>query len=335
MDLQAIREKLLKQSQQYGASAAEATSVDWSQARSSRSAKAAPDPILPPPTPAAPVPQQLANAVETLQQRSAQPLPSQNLPQQPPAWILESAAQVSLHQQRLHAIVEQINDFSTRQERAMVEMKAISERLEIEQRRQHRFEADQGLTTSIPLVVNYQGALVASAEQDDLGNVVLTYRSVDLHQADREALHLAQSLRDRNSVRRRQPSPSAHSPSIHTLLAEPLDALRTLWELGADLAIEGVCWISQLVKEVRSQESSFTLTDGIIWFSGGVISRLALNLLLSAYPGLWSLAVAGVTGMTAYALYRATLAPQIQFGLAYRVLLAVVGLIVGGRFWSF
>lgn len=350
MDLQAIREKLLRQSQQYKASTVNAASVDWSQARSSHGAKAASSPIPLSPSPAS---QQLANAVETLQQRSAQPVqaaqPVQFLAQaaqpaqspalrqsttlQPPSWKIEAAAQVSLHQQRLQTIVEQINDLSMRQERAMVEMKAVAERLDMEQRRQQRIEADQGLATSIPLVVNYDGALVASAEQDDLGNVVLTYRSVDLHQAHREAIHLAQALRDRNQVRNQQPSAFAHSPGIYTLLAEPLGAVRTLWELGSALAIEGFYRIAQLVNEVRSQESTpFTLTDGIIWFGGGVIGRLALNLLLSAYPGLWSLAVAGAIGMTAYALYRATLAPRIQIDLAYRVLLAVAGLIIGGRF---
>jgi hypothetical protein len=58
---------------------------------------------------------------------------------------------------------------------------------------------------------------------------------------------------------------------------------------------------------------------------------LALNLLLAAFPGLWSVAVAAITAMTAYALYRATLASNLAFGPAIRVFLLVVGLIVGGQ----
>jgi hypothetical protein len=68
-----------------------------------------------------------------------------------------------------------------------------------------------------------------------------------------------------------------------------------------------------------------------LWFGGGVIGRLALNLLLAAFPSLWSVAVAAITAVTAYALYRATLAPKLAFGPAMRVFLLVAGLVVGGQ----
>ncbi|MBD0336171.1 MAG: hypothetical protein ICV62_11835, partial [Cyanobacteria bacterium Co-bin13] len=246
-------------------------------------------------------------------------------------WSPDLAAQINLHQQRLQAIVEQINDLSDRQERAMLEMKAVAERLDLEQRRQQRYEAQAGLAQSIPLVINYEGAIVAAAEQDDQGNVVLTYRTADLHQADRDATHLAQTLRDRNQPRFRSPQRFAQEPGLSTLLAEPLSTLSGLWQWGCDLADQGWQQIMAASSSTHRQRPSFSLLDGVIWFGGGVISRLALNLVLAAYPGLWSLAVAAVTGMTAYALYRATLAPRLEFGLAYRVLLAVGGLIIGGR----
>ncbi len=70
----------------------------------------------------------------------------------------------------------------------------------------------------------------------------------------------------------------------------------------------------------------------LLWFGSGVIGRMALNLVLTAIPGLWSLAVALLTGVTAYALYRATLAPRRDFGLAYRMFLVIAGLVIGGRF---
>jgi hypothetical protein len=74
-----------------------------------------------------------------------------------------------------------------------------------------------------------------------------------------------------------------------------------------------------------------SLIDMLLWFGGGVIGRLALNLLLAAIPALWSLAVAVLTGITAYALYRATLAPRKDFGLASRVFLIIAGLVIGGQ----
>jgi hypothetical protein len=333
MDLQAIREKLLSQRQQYAPSAAE-EAPDWSypssrpQAATSTSTPAASG------APATPAPQ-FVNAVETLRQRSAQGVLGQPVATpEPTAWNPELATQISLHQQRLQAIVEQINDLSARQERAMVEMKAVSERLALEQRRQQRYEATAGLPQSAPLVVQYEGAIVADAEQDDQGNVVLTYRTADLHQADREATHLAQTLRDRSRPRSRPAAQYSPGPGLSTLVAEPLNALVGLWQWSCDVAQQQwQHWRSGAASAApgRRGRSSFTLLDGVIWFGGGVIGRLALNLVLAAYPGLWSVAVAAVTGMTAYALYRATLAPRLEFGLAYRVLLAVAGLIVGGR----
>ncbi|MBD0337048.1 MAG: hypothetical protein ICV62_16295, partial [Cyanobacteria bacterium Co-bin13] len=120
MDLQAIREKLLNQRQQYGPSAAEEAPVDWSSPRARTS-------IPTKPSPAAPSPQ-LVNAVETLRQRSNQGATGQ-LPLAPDAvsWSPDLEAQINLHQQRLQAIVEQINDLSDRQERAMLDMKAVAE----------------------------------------------------------------------------------------------------------------------------------------------------------------------------------------------------------------
>ncbi|HEY9738391.1 MAG TPA: hypothetical protein V6D06_18990 [Trichocoleus sp.] len=353
--LQAIKEKLINQQRQYGAAAPEA-SVDWSYPRTAQppfgETPSAGSDSTPSAsystvsnTAAAAQASQLANAVETLQQRSAQSLPSQFVPQAPDAstWAADVATQISIHQMRLQAIVDQINELSAKQERAMVEMKTVAERLDLEQRRQQRFESSAGLSLSVPLEVNYESAILAAAEQDEQGNIMLTYRMADLHQADREANHLAQTLRNglgptyRNRHSQSNQFASAQKflqdAGIATLLAEPMATLQSAWNLAYDLALTGWDHLRAAVATPRSRQRSspFTLLDGVIWLGGGVISRLALNLILTAYPALWSVAVAAVTGMTAYALYRATLAPRLDFGLAYRVLLAVAGLIVGGR----
>ena len=82
---------------------------------------------------------------------------------------------------------------------------------------------------------------------------------------------------------------------------------------------------ARIAASPASAWSALSLVDMLVWFGGGVIGRLALNLLLSAMPALWSLAVAILTGITAYALYRATLAPRKDFGIAYRVFLMIGG----------
>jgi hypothetical protein len=70
--------------------------------------------------------------------------------------------------------------------------------------------------------------------------------------------------------------------------------------------------------------------DTLLWLGGGVITRLTLDLLLSAFSGLWPLTVVAITGIVAYALYQATLALQPNLGLANRVFLALAGLFIGG-----
>lgn len=219
----------------------------------------------------------------------------------------------------------------------MIELKAATEQLNLAQGRQPRTSSGEPLPGFTPLLLDDQQALLAIAEQDEQGNVALTYRPADLYQADREASRLAQSLRDRGQPlprgQRRSRQPLAFAPAeVSMLMDEPMQALGQLWQLTTEALL--ALWQSCSRPSSSSRwlrPSSFTLVDAIIWLGGGVISRLALNLVLAAYPGLWFLAVAAVTGLTAYALYQATLAPRLDFNLAYRVLLGVAGLIVGGR----
>jgi hypothetical protein len=76
---------------------------------------------------------------------------------------------------------------------------------------------------------------------------------------------------------------------------------------------------------------SLSLADSILWFGGGVIGRTVLSLLIAALPLLWSVAVAGITALMAYALYQAILAPRLSFGPLLRASLLVAGLVVGGH----
>ncbi len=79
---------------------------------------------------------------------------------------------------------------------------------------------------------------------------------------------------------------------------------------------------------------SLSRLDALLWGTAGVIARLALNYLLQAIPSLWTLVVVGITAATAYALYRALLAPQPNLAVASRLLLVLGGLFVGGRIWG-
>jgi len=73
------------------------------------------------------------------------------------------------------------------------------------------------------------------------------------------------------------------------------------------------------------------LLSPVFWIGCGVIFRLTLMLVLVEFPNLWSTAVAALTSVTAYALWKATLAPKLEFRPAWRTFLLVIGLILGGR----
>ena len=275
----------------------------------------------------------LANTVEALKQRSTSP-PGH------PDFICETdwanhpiRQQVDLHRQRLRRIAEDINALSVQQERAMLEMQAITERWE--QEVEHVLatvpaKRYSSLETELfrGILYDYDSAVLAWATFEAEGCIELASRPVAFSHPLQEAHHMAQTLRKRQT----SIGPSAWEAEIgwQALLAEPLEGLSSFW-LWASESIS--LWWQALVSDATKGNSSHSLNllNVLIWLGGGIIGRLALNFVLSLYPGFWSLAVAGVTAITAYALYRATLAPRLEFGLAYRVLLAVAGLIIGGR----
>jgi len=340
MDLQAIREKLQRQSQSYAPPPS--PPVDWGDIASRQSSQL-------PATAASPHLAQLATTVAQLKQRSqhqttgkataSNGVPQQNgptssngiaAPDPPPSFQhhvsaaerttapLTTKPDLTLHWQRLQSMAARINDLSQQQEQAMVELKRAAERIAWIHRQ-------QGLG-NVPLC-DYATAILAQVEQDDQGTYVLSYRPADLYQPEREADDVARVLRDRTFVEHHQGLRQRWDDwGLSTLLAEPWNLIRNLWlQLKPLLA-------SDHHSSHRRRSASLRWTDICFWFAGAVIARLALDLVLAAYPGLWSFAVFAVIALAVFALYRATLAPRLDITLAYRTLLIIAGLLVGGRF---
>lgn len=248
-------------------------------------------------------------------------------------------------------MAHKVNQFSIEQERAIAEMQKIQARLA-----QGYPTVDNWGKPVVPPYLDCQRAVIASAEADDQGNIVLAYRTVtpsssvpmtaQVSPAYGEADQLASHLRATYG-----PSSSQSWKSVATdvmaLGQEPSQLVahlgRTLWGfvLGLTRGATPQRPRAEAVQDSFGQRSgrfdqlsggmSLSLVDSMLWFGGGVIGRLALNLLLGSFPALWSLAVAAITAVTAYALYRATLAPNLAFGPAIRVALLVLGLVVGGQ----
>ncbi|WP_017298978.1 hypothetical protein [Nodosilinea nodulosa] len=286
-----------------------------------------------------------STAVDTLRQRAE--------PSGTGAYsALDADLATEAYVKRLSAMVHKINQLSSEQERAIAEIQRIQARLA------HGYPATDPMGQPVVTPhVDYQRAVIALAEADGRGNVVLAYRTVapkpPLLRTDQprpaygEANQLASHLR----------TTYGHPPArgwrmlvseVLTLGREPSQLVaqlgRAAWSLISDFTQGAVFRWSRASESLHgafdpqpgafdrlSGKTSLSLVDSMLWFGGGVIGRLALNLLLGAFPALWSLAVAAITAVTAYALYRATLAPKLAFGPALRVALLVVGLVVGGQ----
>ncbi|MBW4654538.1 MAG: hypothetical protein KME20_16090 [Kaiparowitsia implicata GSE-PSE-MK54-09C] len=73
------------------------------------------------------------------------------------------------------------------------------------------------------------------------------------------------------------------------------------------------------------------LAEAIAWLAGFAAMRLAANLVLVVAPGLWGLVAVLLLLPAALALSLAALAPQLSVLLGYRLILAAMGLLLGGR----
>jgi len=257
-----------------------------------------------------------------------------NLPQPPTSPLSETL-------QRLEAQAERVNQLSTAQEAALLELKAIAEQADRDRKTlaQSDFNGDEDLEDLHEDISTWEclETVVPLVERDQTGTFVVTTRSIDLFKAEREALLTAQTLRHRltepayqsNTLQQRIRYPAAkRNPDVS--LEE------TLTDWGQSLLKK----ISTLIQGQRNRRPSLrrhqtapalTVQDAAIWIIGAIVARKGLDLLLAAVPVLW-LPVVGLIGVTAaIAIYRTTFTPEFGFTWGYRLFLVMLGLLVGGR----
>ncbi|MGB6014866.1 MAG: hypothetical protein WBG32_09070, partial [Nodosilinea sp.] len=284
-----------------------------------------------------------AAAVETLQRRADQ----EGAAAAGNGSMAGSVVSAEGYIQKLNAIAYEINQISIDQERAIADMQIVQAQLA-----QVYPAVDHQGQPMPPPYLDAQRAVIASAEVDSWGNVVLAYRTITPNLPASEAARPRPISSQASHIANPASSPvrgvwNSLVSDVETLGHEPAQLLaqlgRTVWGVALDVAqrVRPRPTRPRISQRTASQPpgafgqgrrgGSLSLVDSMLWFGGGVIGRLALILLIGAFPALWSLAVAAMTAMTAYAMYRATLAPQLAFGPALRVALVVVGLIVGGQ----
>lgn len=225
-------------------------------------------------------------------------------------------------------MVDKINRLSQEQELVITTLATTGAQLLSSAQQQLR----PGDRFSVP-TIDLNQAVTTTAILDGRGNVCLACKPIRLKTLDQGAHQLAAQLRERYGSGHQGTTPlAAHLAKVgrelHTLLREPLSwfqyGLKKLLFLGSTQAPQRRRSTSTIKSVLPS------LVDTLLWVGSGAIGRLVLNLLLSAFPTFWPLAVLAITGILAYALYNTTLATRPNFSVAIRVLLLVAGLGLGG-----
>lgn len=255
-------------------------------------------------------PQNLAATVQVLQERSHQVVTEQHRNEVEETTQATLPKEVHLHWQRLQQEANVINELAQRQAIAIQNFKRSADRLGWSLRKQppeYGFVLEQ--------FCQLQEPLVAQVIQDNQQVLILTNQAVDLYQDERDASQAANEIRAFSQSRYHRPS--RKNSGFLGFLGEPLALLESLWQ-GFTSNLEG--------------RSPLTPLDFVIWFGSGLIGRLALELAIAASPSLWPWLVGATLGAVALALYRFLIAPQADAAFVTRLLLILVGLVIGGQF---
>ena len=340
VDLQPIREKL--QMLKAELPAAEAISSPWSAPRSTAAEASYRQPASSGPQPRA--------AIETLQQRSGNRSAAREA--SPSVAQIDSLVAQEIHELEVRA--HQINLRSQQQTADIMAMKRAAQQAAVTLARRGIHQHPQ-LAAIAQLFENEQAA-VPHVEKTAQGHFVLTHSPIDFQRAEQEAIDTADALRNRqalSAVPFNHPIAAGPSAGEHW---PPTDAVSTLHSPMSDSAD----WLQALVEDIiadckqwfwrgrrRGHRSAmhsgnrpsshvpsghFSWLDGAIWFSGAAIARIVVEAALLSHPFLRTPLLVVLVGVIAVAIYRVVFAKSSDFGLAYRLSAALLGLFLGGSF---
>lgn len=340
VDLQPIREKL--QMLKAELPTTEAISSPWSAPRSTVAEASYRQPASSGPQPKA--------AIETLQQRSGKRSGGREAP---------SVAQIdSLIAQEIHDLevrAHQINLRSQQQTAEIMAMKRAAQQATVTLARQGIHEHPQ--LAAITQIFKNEQAAVPHVEKTAQGRFVLTHSPIDFQRAEQEAIVTADALRSRQALAaipfnqpvaaglpagEHWPPATASGTLSHPQMSDSADWLQALVE-DARTHLNRWFWRGRRRGHRSAMHSGnrpsshapsdhFSWLDGAIWFSGAAITRIVIEAALISHPFFRMPLLVVLAGAIALAIYRVVFAKSSDFGLAYRLSAALLGLFLGGSF---
>ncbi|MGD1907632.1 MAG: hypothetical protein ACFB0C_16820 [Leptolyngbyaceae cyanobacterium] len=244
----------------------------------------------------------LSATVEALRQRSATVAPDRAAPPQPEPRI---PPDLDMHLHRLQGQARHINALAQEQEAALQAFKRSANSLAWHL--QHHSSP-----WTLEQFCRLEAVGIAQVLADTQGAMVLTATAVDLHQDEQNAAQAAHLLRHRN----RQAAWGETATGSSLFIREPIAALNRIWQ-GLTVTLE--------------HHSRLSALDILGWLMGGIISRKVLELTLATLPSLWPLMIGGIIAWVCWALYRLITNPHSDLALISRILLALLGLVLGGQ----
>lgn len=296
MELQTIRAKL----QSLNANPPEVVDEPWEKTR-----RAAPSPQL----------AQMSAAVATLRQRSNQDV--------------APTPRVQNQLQQFHTTVNNLNQLAQQQQQTIAQLRYLATDIS-----QH---VPAGLNSQTDAIARFLNSCdivdIPLVEWDEQGDFTVRYLGVDFHQPEREAQLNARTLRSRNQ----QPASTGQSWSYGNRLSHR--STRAPWFNVLTAAIERCRrWLVGLGDRFEQESpssaagTSFTLMDAAIWCSGATIARIVLRLGFQMYPALWTPVAVGIFLFILVGLYQALLSRYPNPIMGYRILMVILGLLIGGQF---
>ncbi|NJO78144.1 MAG: hypothetical protein HC827_06195 [Cyanobacteria bacterium RM1_2_2] len=246
----------------------------------------------------------------------------------------------SSRQQAIRQLVEakakQINDLSTQQETAILELMDLSGQLNPGDQ-----ETDADFRLQNEFNVECEVAEIPYVERDRNGILVLTNRSID------QAKTPAKAETERVAAKATKSSRSRHRNSrngIHLVehiwrwIWKPI-----VWVGSASVNAIGATHSGEHTARRKGYRGSgrraitsapempVTLKEAAILVVGSALLRISLDWVVMSYPLLWIPSILVMIAPAAFAIYRSTVKPPAGFAWGYRLFAILIGLLLGGR----